>query len=117
MADLEGVPSYDLNVYRGYPVLFNDPLFTERASLLLKSKFEQVNTHAKPIFGAEDFAYYLQEVPGMYAIIGTRNIEKGIMEGNHSSSFDIDEDVLLHGVELLYSVAMDFLKNSGEYLE
>jgi amidohydrolase len=117
MAYLEGVPSYDLNVYRGYPVLFNDPLFTERASLLLKSKFEQVNTHAKPIFGAEDFAYYLQEVPGMYAIIGTRNIEKGIMEGNHSSSFDIDEDVLLHGVELLYSVAMDFLKNSGEYLE
>lgn len=114
---MEGVPSYDLNVYRGYPVLFNDPAFTERACKLLKTKFENVNPHAAPIFGAEDFAYYLQEVPGMYTIVGTRNVEKGIVEGNHSSSFDIDEDVLLSGVELLYSLATDFLKNSGEYLE
>ncbi|MEZ5334131.1 MAG: amidohydrolase [Methanolobus sp.] len=111
------VPSYTLKVQHGYPVLFNDPVFTERASELLLEKFENVDIHAKSIFGAEDFAYYLQEVPGMYAIIGTKNVEKGIVEGNHSSSFDIDEDVLLTGIELLYSVAMDFLNNSGEYLE
>ncbi len=116
-ADIGGVPSYELKVHHGYPVLFNDPLFTDTASKLLKTKFPTVNTHAKAIFGAEDFAYYLQEVPGMYAIIGTRNVEKGIVEGNHSASFDIDEDVLITGVELLYSVAVDFLKNSGAYLE
>lgn len=115
--DVAGVPSYDLNVYRGYPVLVNDPAFAERAGRLLKTKFENVNTHADPIFGAEDFAYYLKEVPGMYAIIGTKNVEKGIVEMNHSSGFDIDEDVLLSGVELLYSLAIDFLKNPGEYLE
>ncbi|WP_292466524.1 M20 family metallopeptidase [Methanolobus sp.] len=112
-----GVPSYELEIYRGYPVLFNDPLFTDTASKLLKSKYPIVNTHAEAIFGAEDFAYYLREVPGMYAIIGTRNEDKGIVEGNHSASFDIDEDVLITGVELLYSVAVDFLKNHGEYLE
>jgi metal-dependent amidase/aminoacylase/carboxypeptidase family protein len=115
--DVAGVPSYGLNVYRGYPVLVNDPAFTERAGRLLKTKFENVNTHADPIFGAEDFAYYLKEVPGMYTIIGTKNVEKGIVEMNHSSSFDIDEDVLLSGVELLYSLAIDFLENPGEYLE
>ena len=115
--EMAGVPSYDLNVYRGYPVLVNDPAFTERAGRLLKTKFGNVNTHPDPIFGAEDFAYYLCEVPGMYAIIGTKNVEKGIVEMNHSSSFDIDEDVLLSGVELLYSLAIDFLKNPGEYLE
>lgn len=115
--NISGVPSYDLNIQHGYPVLFNDPVFTEKASEILKSKFAHVNTHAKPIFGAEDFAYYLQEVPGMYAILGTRNAEKGIVEGNHSCSFDIDEDVLVTGVELLYSLAVDFLKNPGEFLE
>lgn len=115
--DVAGVPSYDLNVYRGYPVLVNDLAFAERAGRLLKTKFENVNTHADPIFGAEDFAYYLKEVPGMYAIIGTKNVEKGIVEMNHSSGFDIDEGVLLSGVELLYSLAIDFLKNPGEYLE
>ncbi|WP_342304037.1 amidohydrolase [Methanolobus sp. ZRKC5] len=115
--DFDGVPSYELEVYRGYPVLFNDPLFTEAASKLLKMKFPIVNTHVNAIFGAEDFAYYLKKVPGMYAIIGTRNMEKGIVEGNHSASFDIDEDVLITGVELLSSIALDFLKNSGAYLE
>lgn len=115
--NMAGIPSYELDVYHGYPVLFNDPHFTEEACRLLKTRFGRVNTHVTPIFGAEDFAYYLQEVPGMYAIIGTRNVEKGIVEGNHSSSFDIDEDVLLTGVDLLYSIAMDFLDDPGAYLE
>lgn len=114
---IEGVPSYDLNIERGYPVLFNDPVFTGSASRLLKNKFEKVNTHVEPIFGAEDFAYYLQEVPGVYMVIGTRNVEKGIVEGNHSSSFDIDEDILVMGVDMLYSIAVDFLKGPGAYLE
>lgn len=117
MEGIGGVPSYELNVLHGYPVLFNDPVFTDTASKLLKNKFNNVNTHAEAIFGAEDFACYLQKVPGMYAIIGTRNLEKGMMEGNHSASFDIDEDVLITGVELLSSIALDFLKNSGAYLE
>lgn len=115
--DIAGFPFYELDVYRGYPVLYNDPFFTEKACRLLKTKFEYVNAHADPIFGAEDFAYYLQEIPGMYTIIGTRNVAKGIVEVNHSSNFDIDEDILLTGVDLLYSLAMDFLKNPGEYLE
>ncbi|WYM77583.1 amidohydrolase [Methanolobus sp. ZRKC2] len=111
------VPSYELNVQYGYPVLFNDPVFTNAASEILKSRFPDVNSEASAIFGAEDFAYYLREVPGMYAIIGTRNLEKGIVEGNHSSSFDIDEDVLIIGVELLHSVAFEFLKNPGAYIK
>lgn len=115
--NMAGVPYYDLNVYHGYPVLFNDLQFTEEACRLLKTKFESVNTHIEPVFGAEDFAYYLQKVPGMYSIIGTRNVEKGIVEGNHSSSFDIDEDVLITGVELLYSLAIAFLNDPEAYLE
>ena len=55
--------------------------------LLLKSRYENVNDHTKAIFGAEDFAYYLQEVPGMYSIIGTRNVEKGIVEGQSFMQF------------------------------
>lgn len=117
MKGVEDLPSYELDVLHGYPVLFNDPVFTETASELLKSKLGSVNTHAEPIFGAEDFAYYLQEVPGMYAVIGTRNVDKRIVEVNHSASFDIDEDVLTTGIELLYSLAVDFLGNPGAYLE
>ncbi|TGC09767.1 amidohydrolase [Methanolobus halotolerans] len=114
--DRRGVPSYELKVQYGYPVLFNDPVFTKKATRLLKTRFSNVNDDARAIFGAEDFAYYLQEVPGMYVILGTRNVEKGIVEGNHSSGFDIDEDVLITGVELLYSVTLDFLNVPRAYV-
>jgi amidohydrolase len=112
-----GAPSYEVDVQYGYPVLYNDPAFTEKATGLLQSIFPKVNPEASAIFGAEDFACYLQEVPGMYAIVGTRNVEKGILEGNHSSSFDIDEDVLMTCVRLLHTLALDFLKDPGAYLK
>ncbi|MBN2109992.1 MAG: amidohydrolase [Methanosarcinaceae archaeon] len=113
----DGIPHYELDVQYGYPVLFNDPFFTNKASCLLKTKFPNVDPNARAIFGSEDFAYYLREVPGMYSILGTRNVAKGILEGNHSASFDIDEDVLITGVELLHSLALDFLQSPTEYIK
>jgi len=46
--------------------------------------------------------------------LGFRNL--GITEGNHSNRFDIDENALLTGTEILVAIALDFLKNSGEYM-
>jgi len=110
-------PYYELDILRGYPVLVNHPIFTRAASSRLSSHFSDVNGDAESIFGAEDFAYYLQKVPGTYVIIGTRNPEKGIVEGNHSNSFDIDEDVLIKGTRMLYLLALEFLENPGSFLE
>ena len=35
---IKGVPSYSLTIQHGYPVLFNDPVFTERASITAKKQ-------------------------------------------------------------------------------
>lgn len=114
--DIAGVPSYELDVLHGYPVLVNDPGFTAAASRLLKQSFMNVDDNASPIFGSEDFAYYLRQVPGMFLFLGTRNPEKDMTENNHSSSFDIDETVLMQGVQILSSIALDFLKKPEEYI-
>ncbi|MCK5660147.1 MAG: amidohydrolase, partial [Methanosarcinales archaeon] len=84
----------------------------------LKARFcnIDIDTDTEQIFGAEDFAYYLQKVPGIYFLLGNRNTEKGIIEGNHSSRFDIDEDILITGTEMLESIALDFLKRPEDYL-
>ncbi|WP_297464998.1 amidohydrolase, partial [Thermococcus sp.] len=44
--------------------------------------------------GAEDFAYYLQKVPGAFLALGIRNEEKGIIYPPHHPKFNVDEDVL-----------------------
>ncbi len=108
-------PTYELKVTYGYPVLFNDPSFTEAAIKALKRRSFLFDTNSKSIFGAEDFSYYLKEIPGTYMIIGTRNTNKGFVEVNHSSCFDIDEDILFTGIDALYCIATDFLKNPLGY--
>ncbi|WP_406660637.1 M20 family metallopeptidase [Methanolobus sp. ZRKC3] len=113
----DGLPSYELDILRGYPVLVNDPVFTRAVSDLLCNHFDDVDDEAKPIFGAEDFSFYLQKVPGTYAVLGTKNPAKGIVEGNHSNSFDVDEDILLKGTRMLFLLTIDFLEDPRRYLK
>ena len=36
--------------------------------------------HPKPDMGGEDFAYYLQKIPGAYYFFGASNVKKGIKQ-------------------------------------
>ncbi|MFZ1948372.1 MAG: M20 family metallopeptidase [bacterium] len=51
--------------------------------------------------GGEDFAYYAQQVPGTFILLGVTNERKGKTYLLHQPQFDIDEDVLKLGVEAL----------------
>ena len=113
--DCSDLPTYRIDILHGYPVLVNDAVFTKAVHSLLDNKYPDVDGNAAPIFGAEDFAFYLQNVSGIYLTLGTKNTKKGIVEGNHSNRFDIDEDILITGTEILQTIALDFLENSANY--
>ncbi len=49
---------------------------------------------SRPSMGGEDFAYYLEKVPGCYWFLNTAAPERGIDRPNHSPRFDVDEDQL-----------------------
>ena len=112
----EYIPTYKLDIFHGYPVLMNDEVFTKAVYDLLKNKFNDIDGNAKPIFGAEDFAFYLEKLPGIYLSLGTENIQKGIVERNHSNKFDIDEDILITGANILQTIVLDFLENTEDYI-
>ena len=57
----------------------------------------------------DDFAYYLQKVPGAYYLLGTNNPSKGITSNNHSPTFDVDESVLYTGAKVLKEAALEIL--------
>ena len=44
--------------------------------------------------GGEDFAYYAQQIPGCFYMIGVQNIDMGINSFVHTPTFDVDEKVL-----------------------
>lgn len=50
--------------------------------------------------GVEDFAYFVEKVPGAFFNLGVGNTKKGITAPLHNDKFDIDEDSLKIGVTL-----------------
>jgi len=60
--------------------------------------------------GSEDLAYYLEEVPGLIAFVGSKNIKKETDFAHHHPRFNIDEDALEIGTELYVRFAIDFLE-------
>lgn len=109
-------PSYNLNITLGYPPLNNDSKFTKKTASVLKSTFTDVHENHTSVLASEDFANYLEKVPGTFIFLGAGNKQKGLIHGNHSNKFDIDENVLIKGTEIFYSLAIDFLNRPEEYL-
>ena len=66
---------------------------------------------AELIAGAEDFAFYQQEVPGFFFFIGGRPIDVPAEHAipNHSPLFYVDEGALVLGVEVMSQLAVDYL--------
>ena len=50
--------------------------------------------------GVEDFAYFVEKIPGAFFNLGVGNKKKGITAPLHNDKFDIDEDSLKIGVAL-----------------
>jgi metal-dependent amidase/aminoacylase/carboxypeptidase family protein len=57
---------------------------------------------------SEDFAFFAKKVPSAFVWLGCRNEGKGIVHPLHNEKFDIDEDCLQVGIDLLTKIAMEF---------
>ena len=58
--------------------------------------------------GGEDMAYFLERVPGCFAFVGSAPGD-GKASPHHSPTFDIEEESLVIGAELLTNTAVAFL--------
>lgn len=92
----------DVRIEKGYPVLKNDDVLTQRcydrAVAYLGAENVIITT---PRMGAEDFAFYSQHIPATFYRLGTGNPEKGITANIHTPNFDIDENALPVGMGLM----------------
>lgn len=70
---------------------------------------EQV-TDSPPIMGGEDFAYYLQKVPGCFLALGVGNQKIGAEYGVHHPRFKVDEEAFSIGSALHVAWAIRSLK-------
>lgn len=84
----------------GAPPVINDPDIAALAARAISQAIPDspVVTHIDSSnMGGEDFAFYLQQVPGAYFFLSTYAPEKGADIPHHNEHFDIDEDALWRG--------------------
>lgn len=87
----------EVHYNRGHMALKNHKDQTEKASSLARSLFGAKNVFDKePIMGAEDFSFYLNEVPGTFFFVGGRNPEINAVYPHHHPNFDVDERAILN---------------------
>jgi amidohydrolase len=87
----------------GYPILTCDPAITDVVRRSARELFGGRSTVEidEPSMGGEDFAYFVNEVPGMMMRLGTGNKKKGITYPWHHPKFDIDEKGLWVGAAVM----------------
>ncbi len=101
-----------INYWHGYPALINDEAMSK---IVQEAATEVVGTEgllpANPMMGSEDFSFFLQERPGAFFNVGTRNEERGIRWDHHHPRFDLDEDGLAVGIEVMTRVVLRYLND------
>jgi amidohydrolase len=92
----------------GYPAVVNDPAMVDFVVGVAKRALgKECLQKFDPIMGGEDFAYYLQKVPGAFIFLGAGD---GHESPHHHPAFDIDEKALPAGALLLVSLALEYLR-------
>ena len=100
--------TYQLEKFYGFPPVINHPEYAQ----IIKSNAEKTlgKENAlliQPAMAGEDFSYFLEKVPGAYFFIGVGNPDKGIVYPQHHPQYDIDEDALCYGMEIMASSAVE----------
>ncbi|CUL68758.1 TPA: amidohydrolase [Listeria monocytogenes] len=106
----------ELTYTNDYPTLYNDPAVTEQVVASLQKGVGEYLTGISEydmLSGSEDFAYYLQKIPGVFFYIGAKPKNTSNAYFNHHPKFDIDEDALLVAAKSVADVVLDYYKLNG----
>lgn len=100
------------------------PLINKSAQLVGLAKNAAVRLYGAdvlrempPVMASEDFAYYQEHVPSVFAFLGATNPSLGITALNHNDHFTVDEAALQRGTALYVQFAVDFLHAEIESTE
>lgn len=97
--------------WNGLPPLVNDPGLTEQVKAVAGSLSPAVEVlDSEPLTLGEDFAIYLQQLPGAFWTLGVRPPESAEMPPLHNPKMSPDERAIPIGIRMLVGNALHFLR-------
>lgn len=101
----------EVNYKIGYPILTNDNLIVEviRNAAICETAVEKVIELKDPTMGVEDFAYFLEKVPGAFFFLGS-GYKGRENEGIHAGGFEVDEKCIPVGIQVEVASVLKLLE-------
>jgi len=94
-----------------YPATVNTPECWETAKTVAAEFISRSDIHEiSPVMGGEDFAFYLEKVPGCFVALGIRNDAIGANHFVHTPFFKVDEEALPLGAAMHVGFALRSLE-------
>jgi amidohydrolase len=104
----------DLNYQRNVPPTVNEPTSTAMLAAAAKQVLGADAVVSTPqSMGGEDFAWYLESIPGSLARLGTRRPGSAEDFDIHQPLFDVDERAIGIGVRVMAAVALTATSGGG----
>jgi len=116
IAESQGATA-EVDIKIGTPVTQNNLELTRKMiPSLFNAAGEENVIVQRPITGAEDFAYYANEVPSLFFFLGGRSssIELKDAPSHHTPDFYIDESGFKTGVKALTQLTLDYMASGGK---
>lgn len=102
----------EMEYTRGVPPVVNDEMSVEMlAEAAQRALGAGSVAPTQQSLGGEDFAWYLESIPGAFARLGTRS-PGGRTYDIHQGTFDVDEGAIAMGVRLMAATALTALWES-----
>ncbi len=94
----------------GYPPTINDPAMAAYVETTARATLGQdaFLPAPRPAMGGEDFAYYLEAVPGCFFLLGVCPPDREVYPPLHSDRFDFNDAALGIGVRMFVNLVRNF---------
>ena len=101
----------EFHITAGYPPVMNEERTTAFARDALRDILRPNNVMEikEPVMGGEDFAYYLEKIPGTFLRLGV-----GQRPPLHNSAFDFNDEAIPSGIRIMAGIALRFLERGLE---
>jgi amidohydrolase len=92
----------------GYPPTVNDPEATEFVVQTAKKSLgaARLLPAARPVMGGEDFAYYAEQIPACFFMIGMIPVGQSVYPPLHSDRYDFNDAAFETGIRMFVELAI-----------
>lgn len=96
-----------------YPITYNDPdLTAQMLPTVQRTAGKGKAILSKPVTGAEDFAFYQEQIPGLFMWLGGKPLDVPEAESpaHHTPEFYVDDSGMKLGVRVLTNLTLDYME-------